>query len=296
MTAMAERKQYKNLLDVMQDLPLKGAIEVDFPLNRKAAGDPVQVTTIETARGVQPAGIPLGLVDFITEFPATSSSLMVPVNTVIGSEFAPVATGALKPAVTDTYVSSVLPVETIAGWIQVSSQVLDDAASAGYSLTYDLLRGVRHAEEWQIINGTGVSPQLKGVLSTPGINAAANLPAAISAIGSAGYSANMVLINPADIEKVRVSSQTAGASNYDPIRQVTIVYGMALIPSTAVPVGTAVIGDWASAAAVWRAHQARIIVGRQFDNIVKNLLTLVGESRLAFAITHAAGFAKFTIT
>lgn len=273
------------------------SVELSLPISRKAAGDPIDIQSVQTAPGVQPVGIPLGLIDFIPEVRVTASSLMVPVQTAMGSEVAPVASGVAKPAVTDTYASSVMPVETIAGWIRVSTHALDDADVAGYLIGNPLLRAVRRQEEFQIVQGTGVSPQLRGVLSaSAAIPSAASLPAAISAVGAAGYSPNGVLMNPADVEKVRVNAQTAGAVAYDPNRGVVIYYGLPVLTSIAVPVGTGIVGDWLGASVIFRRWDARVVVGTVNDDLTKNLVTMVGESRLAFAVTHSAAFAKFTIT
>jgi hypothetical protein len=106
----------------------------------------------------------------------------------------------------------------------------------------------------------------------------------------------MVVVNPADAEKVRAAAQTAGAAFYNPNTGMQVAYGISIYSSIACPVGTGIVGDWAGASMIWRRWDARILVGLVNDDITKNLVTVVGESRLAFAVTHVAGFNKFTIT
>jgi HK97 family phage major capsid protein len=84
---------------------------------------------------------------------------------------APVAAGAKKPTSVYELSEVVAPVETIAHLTEsIPNQYLADYGNLRRYLDVVLRQGLQLALEYQLINGVGVSPQLQGMLTCPGIN------------------------------------------------------------------------------------------------------------------------------
>jgi len=271
------------------------AVNLNMPFNRKAAGDPVTMVSYE-GRFIAPTGTLASFLDLITEVPTTGSSIIFARETTFGLAV-PSATAAVKTPLALSYSGFLVPVETISAWIKVTTQGLDDANQAGFDITNRLLVAVRKGEEAQVIAGNGTSPNLIGMLSVAaGIASAASISAGIAAVRGAGYAPNAILLNPANCDSARTAAATTYAYAYDPFRGVEIMYGVPVYYSNAVPAGTGIVGDLRNGCAIARRQDATIIVGLVNDDLTKNIVTIVGESRLAFYVIQPLGLNKVTLT
>jgi hypothetical protein len=269
------------------------SVNLPVPWSAKAAGDPIILQSIASG-GVYPVGVLASFLDLIPEVPTTASSISYARETAIYIAF-PVATGAAKLPQNLTYASVTAPVETMAGWIRVTVAALDDAEQVGFDITQRLLVGVRKAEEVQVVQGTGTTPQLAGILSTGvAIASAASITAALGVVRGSGFTPNGILLNPANAASAITAATTS--YGYDPFRGVEIMYGVPVYYSNAVPANTGIVGDFANGCVIWRRQEATIIVGHQLDDIIKNIVTIVGESRLSFGVTQPLAFNKVTLT
>jgi hypothetical protein len=271
------------------------SVNLNLPFNWKAAGDPVTVSTI-SRQFVAPTGQLASFLDLIPEFPTSASSVVFSRETSFGLAV-PTATAAAKTALALSYSGFLVPVETIAAWIKVSTQGLDDNNQASFDITNRLLVAVRKGEEAQVVAGNGSTPNLIGMLSVAaGIASAASVSAGIAAVRGAGYTPNAVLLNPANCDSARTAAATTYAYGYDPFRGVEILYGVPVYYSNAVPAGTGIVGDLSQSCAIGRRQEATIIVGHVNDDLTKNIVTIVGESRLAFYVVQPLGLNKVTLT
>jgi HK97 family phage major capsid protein len=259
----------------------------------KAAGDPITMVSI-SRQYVAVRGQLASFLDLIPEFPTTATSVVFSRETTFG-QAVPVATAALKTPLALSYSGFLVPVETIAGWIKVTTNGLDDSRQAGFDITQRLLVAVRKGEEAQVIAGDGASPNLIGMLSVAaGIASAAGISAGIAAVGGAGYTPNAILLNPANLDAARTAGSTV--YSYDPFTGREVLYGVPVYASNAVPAGTGIVGDLAQGCAIGRRQEATIIIGHVNDDITKNIVTIVGESRLAFYVTQPLALNKVTLT
>jgi hypothetical protein len=271
------------------------SVNLALPFNRKAAGDPVTMISVD-ARYVAPRGQLASFLDLIPEVPTSATSISFARETAF-TQAVPVATGAVKTALDLSYSSFLVPVETIADWIKVTTQGLDDSSQAGFDITNRLLVSVRKGEEAQVIAGNGTTPNLIGMLSVAaGIASAASVQAGIGAVRGAGYTPNAILLNPANAASAITAAATSFAYGYDPFRGVEVLYGVPVYYSNAVTANTGIVGDLTQGCTIWRNQQARIIVGHVNDDITKNMVTMVGESRLAFYVVQPLALNKVTLT
>jgi HK97 family phage major capsid protein len=116
------------------------------------------------------------------------------------------AEGVTKPESVLTFELYSAPVVTIAHWLKVSRQILNDAPALVAYIENRLRYGVELREETQIVAGNGVGQNLIGITTSPnftaftptsGDTAIDSFNRAIRALDAADYPANGIILNPA---------------------------------------------------------------------------------------------------
>jgi HK97 family phage major capsid protein len=279
---------------------------VEVPGTIKAAGDPIlssQFTPIVTDPSPPPlhyAPMP-SVYDLFRVVPITGASsvrfflatMPIAVNAVGW-----VTEGTAKPEVQPRWTPKDAPLEVVAEWTAVTLQALDDVPQLRSVLFDDL----RNLLMWKIndglINGTGVAPQILGIVASPGIQTQAFTTDAITSIlagitkvsaSNAGYPTGIVM-NPADWATVR-STVSAGIWVFGSPTEsgVMRLFGVPVVTTSAHPVGFATVGDF-SFGTIFERWGVTFIVGLKNDDLIKNIQTIVCEARLALAIRRPSAF------
>jgi len=116
------------------------------------------------------------------------------------------AEGVTKPESVLTFELYTAPVVTIAHWIKVSRQIINDAPALVAYIENRLRYGVELREEAQIVAGNGVGQNLIGITTSPNFTAFTptsgdteidSYNRAIRALDAADYPANGIILNPA---------------------------------------------------------------------------------------------------
>jgi HK97 family phage major capsid protein len=208
-----------------------------------------------------------------------------------------VAEGAAKPEVELLWEAADAPVRKIAAWVPVTSEIIEDAPTLrGYidgRLGY--LLAVR--EEQQILNGSGSSPQLRGILNTTGVqnqtfttDRAVTLGLAIGKVEAVDGDVDGIVMHPTDYwAMITTRSATqfdggfgAGAPFTTPGQG---IWGVPVIRSRARPAGNAVVGAWRLGATLFDRMQTTIRVGNQHsDYFTTNKVAILAEERVALAV------------
>ena len=215
------------------------------------------------------------------------------------------AEGVTKPESSLTFEDASAPVRTIAHWLKVSKQVMDDAPALQSYIDQRLRYGVRLRFEQQLLAGTGVSPLLSGLIgdtnnhtALAAVSGEINFDAANRAkyaVVSADYMPDAYLINPADWGNMERKKDGAGryfgdqgVINYLAGGLIPTLWGLPVILSNSVPAGQFVAISLASMMA-WLRQEATVTIHDQdTDNVQKNLLTIRGEMRAAFTVFRPA--------
>lgn len=205
-----------------------------------------------------------------------------------------------------TFELATAPVRTIAHWLRVSKQLMDDApALAGY-IQRRLDYGLRLRLEQQIVNGNGTTPNLSGLLDTgnftpysPGADETIfdAVNRAKYQVWSSDYVPDTVVLNPEDwgaAERAKASGggdghYIAGVSyQYLQNGMVPLLWGMRVAVSNAVAVGTFIV--FASDATMLWVRQGVTVEAfeQDADNVTKNLVTIRAEMRAAFTVFRPA--------
>lgn len=177
-----------------------------------------------------------------------------------------VAEGATKP----TSIYNITPVDerlkVVAHLSEpLSHYMIQDSASVEQFVNDEMLAGLLHGIENEVINGDGTGEHFTGLLNVSGAQTLAFATDAITTVrkaitkletaghhGGRGGSAGLIILNPEDWETIELSrTDTAGqlemtASPVD--RAAKRLWGVQVVTSTALAAGTAIVLDTAAVA------------------------------------------------
>jgi HK97 family phage major capsid protein len=235
--------------------------------------------------------------DFVPQGTMTGSSFpyMYESAAMIGAP-APVAEGALKPEVEVRLTEALAPAEYVAGWTNMSTKLLDDIAGMNTFLRNRLTNALMVAEDTQLISGTGVSPQLKGIGTAGNFTAAADLAAVddmlqlLGGIGQlAGYNrrANAILLSVADYFRlIGTQTETNGLKVVDVSGSGQFTFlGIPVAYTPAIATGTYYVADLQNGALLLFREAPRVeFFYEDSDNVRRNAVTVRIEERIAFPV------------
>lgn len=199
-------------------------------------------------------------------------------------------------------------VETIATWIKVSKQALDDMSELQGYISNGLMYNVAKKLDEQILSGSGAANYLSGLTTEAQSFDTSLLPSAtlgytyIDTIGTAIMQAagddeidpSFVVLNPLDAWRVRMTKDND--KRYilgDPNSQVPPnIWDLTIVPTNAMTVGSFLVGSSSPVAAEYRPRlEINVEVSTEdSDNFEKNLVTVRAECRGALAIYRPAAF------
>lgn len=208
------------------------------------------------------------------------------------------------------------PVRKIATLLPVTDEMLED-----YEQTRSYIDGrlgffVRLAEDDQLLNGTGVAPDLTGILNRSGLQAAQALatdtrPDAVykqitNIRTNAFVEPDGLVIHPSDWQDFRLAKDAnnqyyAGGPFYGPYGnggsagENPNLWGLRVVVTTRIAAGTALVGAFREGAQVFRRTGIRIdATNSHNDDFAKNRTTIRAEERLALAVYRPGGFGTVT--
>ncbi|HEY3021805.1 MAG TPA: phage major capsid protein [Solirubrobacteraceae bacterium] len=283
------------------------------------------VGTADVASGVFPPdqrGIvspllkPLTLLDIIPIGATDSNSVEYVQVTAIPSAAAETAELTLKPEEALTTVDATAPVRTIAGWIKLARQALDDSAGLATLINTLLPYDVRRRIESQMLSGDGAGQNLRGILNTTGIGAPAfvapdNIADAIlramTTIILSDGDPNFVAANPLTWQSLLMMRESeaagppvtrSGAYLYGSPATMAAqtIWGLTLTANRTVPQASPLVGDANGATLLVREGVNVKVSDSDQDDFVKNRVTVLAEARVAFPVWRPASFAKAALS
>lgn len=205
------------------------------------------------------------------------------------------AEGATKPEATLTFELASAPVKTIAHWLKLSKQVMDDAPALASYVDTRLRYGVDLRIDQQLLNGNGSGQNIGGLAKagnhtafTPasGDNAIDSINRAIYLVAAADYNATAIILNPADWGAIeRTKTQDDAYVFGAPQRLAPTLWGLPVVATNTMTAGKFMVGAFDMAAQVWNRQGTVVEMSEADDtNFQKNLVTVRAEARLALAI------------
>jgi hypothetical protein len=252
---------------------------------------------------------PLSLLDLIPVGTTDSNSVEYVQVTAVPGGAAETVEGAVKPEAGLTTVDATAPVRTIAGWVKLLRQALDDISGLATLINTLLPYDVRRRIENQILSGDGVGQNLRGVLNTTGIgapdavdgdNPADAILRAMTAVILSDGDPNFVAANPLTWQSLRLMREddTARTGQYlygsPGALAAPTIWGLALTANRTVPEATPLVGDANGATLLVREGVNVKVSDSDQDDFVRNRVTVLAEARVAFPIWRPASFAVAT--
>lgn len=237
-------------------------------------------------------------------------------GTVEGS-VATVAEGAKKPQISLTDPTPVTEsLKKIAAYYKETDEIIEDAGWLESSLNGRLVYLLQAFEEDQLLNGNGTGTNLTGILNRSGIltetaTSATLADKILKAIGdvenSSPFTADGIVINPADYYALRISKDSngqyfgggffEGQYGANGIVEKPSIWGLRTVVTPAIAQGTVLVGAFAQGGSVIRKGGLTVeMTNTNEDDFVYNRVTILGEERIALAVRYPSAFDKITIS
>lgn len=254
--------------------------------------------------------------------PATSLLDIIPANTLTGgartfnylrqttrtNNAAPVAPGGTKPTSVYTLTPQSGEIRPIAHLSEpINTYDLADNPSIVEFLHNELRYGLALAVTNQVLNGTGVAPQIEGINTVAGTQSQAFVTdriltarAAITKLETNGLNGEAFVLHPTDWEAIETAKATSGEFLLDasgaPIDRVERrLWGVRVVLDMAVPAGT----GWLIAQdtlVLQTDGQIRIEWATAADDFTKNLIRARCEGRFGLQVNRPLGLVELDLT
>lgn len=212
----------------------------------------------------------------------------------------PAAEGALKEEIALKLEEKSLPAEWIAAFIRISRNMLDDITGMTTFLNSRLPELLLRAEDNQLLNGNGTSPNLSGILDTGNFTASTatgtidweQIIQSIAQLEGLDREANGILVHPSNYWKMPLYKGTSNSMYSAPaVVNITMnegiirIGGVPVFRSTAMAAGTFIVGDWTQGANFITREPARVeFFYEDGINVRENKVTVRIEERVLLAV------------
>lgn len=242
------------------------------------------------------------LVEFVRQTLGVSQAAPVPeanVTTYAGSEG---QVSGEKPEAAMGFEKVQEPVKTIAVWIPATKRALSDASQIRGIIDQELRDDLNEELEDQLINGDGAGENFTGLLNTSGILTQAydtdiltTTRKAITSLQVTGKARPTAWVfNPSDWETIELLKDAENRYYWGgPLMSGRPqLWGVPVVNSTRVPVGTSLLGDWRKMV-LWDREAATIQVSDSHsDFFIRNMVAILAEMRAAMGVIRPSGFVE----
>ncbi len=225
---------------------------------------------------------------------------------------APTTEATLKPQSSIVYARKQSVAVKIAHWLQASEEAINDFPTFTQLVQSDMIAGVILAENNQLLNGSGVAPNMFGMLNTSGILTRAQVagtpptPSDLDVIelaiadlraGSRFAEPDAMIMAPGTFTRLRLVKDTQGRYISGPPNEVesNSLWGIPVVITSQAPANTVLIGAFKESTVLFVRSGIEVRTSSGGDSFRSNLLDLVCEERLALAVVAPAGLIKVTL-
>jgi HK97 family phage major capsid protein len=215
---------------------------------------------------------------------------------------APVAEAATKPSSDIKLELITTSAKVIAHWMKASRQVLDDISQLRSMIDERLIFGLGLVEEAQLLFGDGTGQNLLGIVPQATAYAAPITIAGATSIDMirlamlqaalALFPATGTVMHPADWAFIELQKDAGG--NYiigDPQSPLgPSLWGAPVVTTPAMTIDKFLVGAFKLGAQLFDRWDSRVETGYVNDDFIKNLVTILGEERLALAVYRPEAF------
>ena len=268
----------------------------------KSASDVVtSVQIADVDRSIAPQSRRTAVSDYFSNAQISGNAITYFLQGAYEGTPAATAEGAKKPQNSTSFEPKTLPLTKIAAYIKETDEILYDEPFLASEVQNSLIHQVGKVEDATIINA---------ILSTSGIGAAdyngttitfadGILKAIQKVKNDSAYDASVVVLNPEDIFELFTSKDGnrqyygggyfLGAYGNGTFSLPGSIWGVEILASSSVSKGSALVAA-REAVKIWRKSGIDVRLFEQNeDDAIYNRVTLVGETRLAAAVTDLKG-------
>ena len=246
--------------------------------------------------------------DLLPRFPTSNNAVEWVKENVFSNAASPqTSEGSDKAESALTFTIDSAPVRTIAHWIPVSRQAMDDFAALRQYLEVRLVEGLRDKEDSQLLTGDGTGVNISGLVTeatayNTGLNISGDqridkLAHSFTQLWESGRTPTGIVLHPRDWHAILLIKAETGGSNtgeylMGPPNAIAdpALWGVPVATSTAMTQGTFLVGDFRMAA-VWDRMEAVVeISDSHSDYFIKNLLAVRAEERLTLTVFQSDAF------
>lgn len=247
----------------------------------------------------------LTLESLLTSLPTTSNAVDYVREAVFTNAAAEAAEGAAKAesAVTTTLVTE--PVATVAHWLKISKQLAADNQALAAYINMRMVYGVDLRVENQIINGTGVAPNISGFTKAGNFTAHGYTAAALGTVNqrlvlirkmiadawASDYPADTIILNPVDWANIEllVDAQNRYLVGDPAAAAAPSLWGLPVVVSNALTADNVLVASLGLSATFYNREGVSIeLSDSDSDNFTKNLVTVRAERRCMLAVERPA--------
>lgn len=250
---------------------------------------------------------PLTILDLIPTGTTDSNIIQYVQVTAIPGSAAETAELSLKPQEGLTLLDATAPVRTIAGWAKLARQAMDDMAGLATLINTLLPYDVRRRLQAQILAGDGLGQNLTGLLNTTGVaapasaagdNVADGILRAVTTVVLSDADPNFVAMNPITWQNL-LMMKTGGSGQYiygSPGElQTPVIWGLRIVANRFVPQASPLVGDANGCSLLVREGVNVKTSDSDQDDFIRNRVTVLAETRVAFPIWRPSAFARAPI-
>lgn len=213
-----------------------------------------------------------------------------------------VAEGAAKPSSDIKLELKSTSAKVVAHWMKASKQVLEDSPQLRSMIDARLTYGLDFKEESQLLNGDNTGQNLHGIIpqataysapvSLADLNVIDVIRLAMLQASLAEYPASGTVMHPIDWAAIETLKDSVGRYIIgNPQGGITpTLWRLPVVETQAITVNKFLTGAFMMGAQVFDRWDTRIEVGYENDDFTKNLVTILGEERLALAVYRPEAF------
>lgn len=252
---------------------------------------------------------PLTILDLIDRQSVSTNAIEWVQEVEFTNGAAEVAEGKVKPESKFGFELKQDVMAQIAHWVDITRAALADETQLQGYINGRLTYGLEKRLNAQVLNGDGTTPNLRGILTTPGIglytgtagdDSLIQIRKARTVAELSEYVPDGVVLHPSDWEDVELSHNANGT-----FRLVTSVadggtprvWGLTVISTVNMTAGTFLVGGFREGATLWERTGIEIYVtDSDADKFRFNILTLLAEKRAGLSVWRPKAFVKGTFT
>jgi HK97 family phage major capsid protein len=244
--------------------------------------------------------------DVVPVVATTNESIQYAEEQLFTNNAATVAEGGDKPESAISYQLKRVPVQTIAHWIPIANQLLDDIPALRPYVQTRLLDGLLDEEDEQFLYGSGTEPDLLGFFQHPTVQSydpavdgettdtrIDSIRRAMVKVRNSQFRPDAVLMSPFSLAEIELAKASDGhylwtlPSSPTP----TTLWRLPIVETTALQDDDFLIGSFRQAATIYNRMDATLRIAEQHaDFFIKNLSVLLMEHRVALVIWRPSAF------